>query len=119
MIDSEADPGSVKRGGGGGNPNSSMPRPKITKIGQKNKKSAEKGGGGRGRFGPPPGSATDYTLQCCNRVWLESHTYQDITSDSSSILWFVPIEICTWLDWLDSTRTLKWDQMTRLDPKLK
>ena len=46
-----------------------------------------------------------------------SHIYQDITSDSSSIPWFVPIEICTWLrwlDWLDSTRTLKWDQMTRL-----
>ena len=46
----EADPGSVKRGGG--NPNSSMSRPKITKIGQKKKKSAQKRGG-RGRFGPP------------------------------------------------------------------
>ena len=46
-------------------------------------------------------------------------TYQDITSDSSSMPWLVPIEICTWLDWLDSTRTLKWDQMTRLDPKFK
>ena len=45
-ITAEADPGSVKGGGGAGNPNSSMPRPKITKIGRK-------GGGGpaaEGRF---------------------------------------------------------------------
>ena len=33
-----------KGGGGAGNPNSSMPRPKITKIGQKNKNWPKKGG---------------------------------------------------------------------------
>ena len=56
MNDAEADPGICEKGGGGGagNPNSSMPRPKITKIGQKKKKSAKKRGGGGPRPIRPP-----------------------------------------------------------------
>ena len=54
-----ADPGAVKRGGGGaGNPNSLIPRPKIgqnrpkkTKIGRKK--------GGAAADSAPPGSATE------------------------------------------------------------
>ena len=46
------------------------------------------------------------------------YMYQDITSDLSSIPWLVPIEICTWLDWLDSTRLepqneTKWLNLTQ------
>ena len=44
--------------GGAGNPNSSILRPKIGQNRPKKQKSAEKRGG-RGRFAPPPGSATD------------------------------------------------------------
>ena len=41
--------------GGAGNPNSSMPRPKIKKIGQKNKNRPKKrGGGGPRPIRPPP-----------------------------------------------------------------
>ena len=54
-----------EKGGGGGNPNSSMPRPKITKIGpppkkkkKKKKKSAEKRGAAADSA--PPGSATGW-----------------------------------------------------------
>ena len=64
LWETEADPGSVKRGGGGaGNPNSSMPRSKITKIGQKNKNRPKKRGG-RGRFGPPPPRIRHWKLRC-------------------------------------------------------
>ena len=45
----------MKRGGGGaGNPNSSMPRPKIKKIGQKTKIGRKKGGPRPIRPPPPP-----------------------------------------------------------------
>ena len=55
--------------------------------------------------------------QCCNQV-MTRVTYQQGTSDSSRIPSLIPIEICTVTGLTDSTRTLRWDQMTRLDPKV-
>ena len=55
-------------------------------------------------------------MQCYNRV-MTRVTYQDIPVTQAVFCDSLPLKFVH--DSTDSTRTLKWDQMTRLDPKFK